>query len=65
MIAVYVGAARMGQTIGPLGAAALFGATSTFLALHVGVALALTLAVLFALGPRKHVDLVHPVGDNE
>jgi len=38
--------------IGPLGAAALFGATSTFLALHVGVALALALAVLFAVGPR-------------
>jgi predicted MFS family arabinose efflux permease len=53
VVAVYVGAARLGQTIGPLGAAALFGATSTFLALHVGVGLALALAVLFALGPRS------------
>ena len=53
MIAVYVGAARLGQTIGPLGAAALFGATSTFVALHVGVALALALSVLFAVGPRQ------------
>ena len=45
VVAVYVGAARLGQTVGPLGAAALFGATSTFVALHVGVALALALAV--------------------
>ncbi len=52
VVAVYVGAARLGQTIGPLGAAALFGATSTFLALQVGVGLALALAVLFAVGPR-------------
>jgi predicted MFS family arabinose efflux permease len=51
VVAVYVGAARLGQTIGPLGAAALFGATSTFLALRVGVALAIALAVMFALGP--------------
>ena len=52
VVAVYVGAARLGQTAGPLGAAALFGATSTFLALHVGVGLALALAVMFAVGPR-------------
>ena len=51
VVAVYVGAARLGQTVGPLGAAALFGATSTFLALRVGVALAIALAVMFALGP--------------
>ncbi len=53
LVAVYVGAARLGQTIGPLGAAALFGATSTFLALRVGVAMAAGLAVLFALGPAS------------
>ena len=51
VVAVYVGAARLGQTIGPLGAAALFGATSTFLALRVGVALAIGLAVMFAFAP--------------
>lgn len=51
VVAVYVGAARLGQTIGPLGAAAIFGATSTFLALRVGAALALALGVLFAVGP--------------
>ncbi len=54
VVAVYVGAARLGQTLGPLGAAALFGATSTFVALHVGVALALALAALFALGPMRN-----------
>ena len=53
VVAVYVGAARLGQTVGPLGAAALFGATSTFLALHVGVGLALALAVMFAFGSRR------------
>ncbi len=52
VVAVYVGAARLGQTIGPLGAAALFGATSTFLAVEVGAALAIALAVLFAFAPR-------------
>ena len=49
VVAVYVGAARLGQTVGPLGAAALFGATSTFLALRVGVALAIALAVMLSL----------------
>ena len=53
VVAVYVGAARLGQTIGPLGAAALFGATSTFLAVEVGAALAIALAVLFAFAPRR------------
>jgi predicted MFS family arabinose efflux permease len=51
VVAVYVGAARAGQTIGPLGAAALFGATTTFVTLEVGAVLALALAVMFALGP--------------
>ncbi len=51
IVAVYVGAARLGQTIGPLGAAALFGVTSTFVALEVGAVLAVALAALFALGP--------------
>jgi MFS transporter, ACDE family, multidrug resistance protein len=55
VVAVYVGAARLGQTVGPLGAAALFGATTTFLALRVGGVLAVALAVLFAVGPRRPV----------
>lgn len=53
VVAAYVGAARLGQTIGPLGAAAIFGATSTFVALEVGAALAVGLAVLFAFGARS------------
>jgi MFS transporter, ACDE family, multidrug resistance protein len=53
VVAVYVGAARLGQTVGPLGAAALFGATSTFTALRVGAGLAVLLAVLFAAGPTR------------
>lgn len=52
VVAVYVGAARLGQTIGPLGAAALFGATSTFLTVDVGAAMAVGLAALFAFAPR-------------
>ncbi len=55
VVAVYVGAARLGQTVGPLGAAALFGATSTFVALEVGAVLSLGLAALFALGTRRPV----------
>ncbi len=53
IVAVYVGAARLGQTVGPLGAAALFGATSTFVTLEVGAALAVALAALFAFGPGR------------
>jgi predicted MFS family arabinose efflux permease len=53
VVAVYVGAARLGQTVGPLGAAALFGATSTFVALEVGAGLALALAVMFAVGSAR------------
>ncbi len=60
VVAVYVGAARLGQTVGPLGAAALFGATSTFLALRVGAGLAVGLAVMFAVGPRRDPDLPDP-----
>jgi ACDE family multidrug resistance protein len=53
VVAVYVGASRLGQTVGPLGAAALFGATSTFTALRVGAVLAVGLAVLFARAPTR------------
>jgi MFS transporter, ACDE family, multidrug resistance protein len=55
VVAVYVGAARLGQTVGPLGAAALFGATSTFVSLEVGALLAVGLAALFALGSRRPI----------
>lgn len=53
IVAVYVGAARLGQTVGPLGAAALFGVTSTFVALEVGAALAVALAAMFAFVPSR------------
>jgi predicted MFS family arabinose efflux permease len=56
VVAVYVGAARFGQTVGPLGAAALFGVTSTFVALEVGALLALAMAVMFAVGPSRAPD---------
>jgi predicted MFS family arabinose efflux permease len=49
VVAVFVGSARLGQTIGPLGASALFAATSTFVALFVGTSLAVGLAVIFAV----------------
>lgn len=51
VVALFVGSARLGQTVGPLGAALLFSATSTYTALHAGVALAMALAVLFFFAP--------------
>lgn len=51
IVAIYVGAARLGQTIGPIGAAAVFGATSTVVALNVGVGLAIALGALFLFAP--------------
>jgi MFS family permease len=53
IVAIYVGAARLGQTIGPLGAAAVFGATSTFWALHLGVGLAIGLGLMFLFAPTS------------
>ena len=53
IVAIYVGAARLGQTIGPLGAAAVFGATSTFWALHLGVGLAIALGLMFLFAPTS------------
>jgi predicted phage tail protein len=51
IVAIFVGAARLGQTIGPIGAAALFGATSTAMSLNVGAALAVGLGVMFLFAP--------------
>jgi len=51
VVAVYVGAARLGQTIGPVGASSLYAATSTYVALWVGAGLAVVLALLFRLTP--------------
>ena len=51
VVAVFVGSARLGQTVGPIGSALLFSATSTYTALNAGVGLALGLAVLFIFAP--------------
>ena len=53
VVALFVGSARLGQTAGPIGAALLFSATSTYTALHAGVALAMALAVLFFFAPMS------------
>lgn len=51
VMAVWVSAIRSGQTVGPLGAAALFAATSTETAMVVGAALFAVVSVLFLVGP--------------
>ncbi len=51
VVAVWVGFARLGQTIGPIAAAALFAATSTATALFAGAAIAAALVALFAFAP--------------
>ena len=61
VVAVYVGAARLGQTVGPVGASSLYAATSTFTALWVGAGLAVVLALLFRFTPTSTPAPV-PVG---
>jgi predicted MFS family arabinose efflux permease len=51
VVALFVSSARLGQTVGPLGAAALFEATSTSFVMRVGALLAIGLALLFLLTP--------------
>ncbi len=51
VMAVWVSAVRGGQTAGPLGAAALFAATSTETAMLVGAGLFAAVGVLFLVGP--------------
>jgi MFS family permease len=50
VVAVWVGAARAGQTMGPLAVGALYGATSTATTFVVGGALAATLVVYELVG---------------
>lgn len=50
VVAVWVGAARMGQTIGPLGVSALYGATSTGATFVVGGAVAAALVAYELVG---------------
>lgn len=57
VVALFVSAARLGQTLGPLGAAALFQATSTSTVMRVGSLIAIGLALLFVLAPTgRRVD---------
>lgn len=51
VVALWVSAARLGQSVGPLLAAAVFALSSTSGALLAGAALALGLIALVALGP--------------
>lgn len=51
VIAAWVSAVRLGQTVGPVGAAALFAATSTSVAMLTGAVIFLAVAVLFMIGP--------------
>jgi MFS transporter, ACDE family, multidrug resistance protein len=54
VVAVWVGAARLGQTIGPLAIAVVYGLTSTTVALYAGAAIGLALVALLVLGPLRH-----------
>ncbi|MEZ5215937.1 MAG: MFS transporter [Ilumatobacteraceae bacterium] len=51
VMAAWVSAVRLGQAVGPIGAAALFGATSTTLTMIVGAAIFAVVAVVFVLSP--------------
>jgi MFS transporter, ACDE family, multidrug resistance protein len=53
VVAAWVGAARLGQTIGPIAAAALLGATSTSTALLAAAVLAGVLTVVLGVGPLR------------
>jgi MFS family permease len=53
VVAVWVGAARLGQTVGPLAFAAVLGLTSTTVALSAGAAVSLVLVALLATGPLR------------
>ncbi len=53
IISVSVGAARLGQTVGPLGAALVLTTASTTAVLFVGAALSLGLVALFRFGPYE------------
>lgn len=53
VVAVWVGAARAGQTVGPLGAGALFAATSTNTTFYAGAALTAVMTVALFFGPLR------------
>jgi len=51
VVALFVSATRLGQTIGPLGAAAVLDARGSFAALHLGALVALGMGMMFLLMP--------------
>ncbi len=51
IMAAWVAAGRFGQAIGPVGAAAIFAATSTSTALLVGAAIFAVVAIFMVVGP--------------
>ncbi|MEM7272852.1 MAG: MFS transporter [Actinomycetota bacterium] len=51
VMAAWVSAVRLGQAVGPVGAALLFAATSTSVAMSVGAVIFAAVAVLFLFGP--------------
>ncbi len=51
VMAAWVSAVRMGQTVGPLGAALIYGLYSTSVAMIVGAALFGIVTLIFAFGP--------------
>ena len=61
VVAMWVGAARLGQTLGPLAAAGLAGATSSGTALVGAAVVAVALVALFALGPVRVPPRARPL----
>jgi ACDE family multidrug resistance protein len=61
VVAVWVGAARAGQTVGPLAVGALYGATSTGTTFVIGGALAATLVVYELIGRFGAEDHAPPL----
>jgi MFS transporter, ACDE family, multidrug resistance protein len=51
VVAVWVGAARLGQTVGPVAAASLFIATSTGTAMVIGSGIAVAMVIYLAMSP--------------
>ena len=51
VLAAWVSGIRLGQTIGPLGAAAMFAVTSTSVTMLIGAGLFAVVAVVMALAP--------------
>ncbi len=56
VVAVWVGSARMGQTLGPIAAGALLAGASTTIALWAGFALAVVMAMVLAMSPLGRGD---------